>query len=216
MDPALHSPVGDGFRSTPGPVEAKCTGTSSVTARFPGPVAALAAQFDSVAMLSAHSPRKEAAVLGPFEVADYKPGSYVLLRRNPNYWKRDSGGEKPALSGFHTPRDPAEPRAGAASFPARGTGHRQQTRSGHVRAALVRDAATRWWMPGHRSIGKLCSLIELASSPLPDYKRRWFRSGRIPAGHFRCNSSRRSGSSGLSRARAGRPWARFRSPTISG
>ena len=32
------------------------------------------------------------AVLGPFYVAEYKPGSHVLLRRNPNYWKRDESG----------------------------------------------------------------------------------------------------------------------------
>ena len=38
MDPALHSPTGDAFRSAPGAVESKCTGSSSVMARFPGPV----------------------------------------------------------------------------------------------------------------------------------------------------------------------------------
>src|ERR1700730_18592014 len=55
MDPAMHSGVGDSFRSTPGPVEAKCTGPTSVMARFPGPVAALASQFDQVAIMSASS-----------------------------------------------------------------------------------------------------------------------------------------------------------------
>ena len=43
MDPALHSPVGDAFRSAPGEVETKCACPSSATVRFPGPVAALAA-----------------------------------------------------------------------------------------------------------------------------------------------------------------------------
>ena len=63
-------------------------------ARFPGPVAALAAHFDQVAILPAHSPHKEAAVLGPFVVGEYKPGSYLLLRRNPHYWKRDANGRQ--------------------------------------------------------------------------------------------------------------------------
>ena len=63
-----------------------------MTVRFPGPVAALAAQFDQVAILSAHSAAKESAVLGPFALGEYKPGAYVLLRRNPNYWKRDGSG----------------------------------------------------------------------------------------------------------------------------
>src|SRR5580704_17379453 len=30
MDPALHSPVGDAFRSAPGPVESRCTGSAAV------------------------------------------------------------------------------------------------------------------------------------------------------------------------------------------
>src|SRR6266481_3868757 len=34
------------------------------------------------------------AVLGPFMVADYKAGSTVLLKRNPNYWKTDARGQK--------------------------------------------------------------------------------------------------------------------------
>ena len=92
MDPALHSPVGDAFRSAPGEVETKCAAPSTATVRFPGPVAALAAQFDEVAILSARSSGKESAVLGPFELGEYKPGAYVLLRRNPNYWKHDANG----------------------------------------------------------------------------------------------------------------------------
>jgi len=94
MDPALHSGVGDSFRSAPGAVVAKCTGPNSAMARFPGPVAALAAQFDQLAILSARSPHKESAVLGPFAVGEYKSGAYVLLRRNSNYWKRDPAGQK--------------------------------------------------------------------------------------------------------------------------
>ncbi len=92
MDPALHSPGGDAFRSAPGEVETRCATPFAATMRFPGPVAALASQFDDVAILSAASPRKESAVLGPFEMGEYKPGEYVLLRRNPNYWKRDANG----------------------------------------------------------------------------------------------------------------------------
>jgi ABC-type dipeptide/oligopeptide/nickel transport system ATPase component len=45
-----------------------------------------------VAILSARSPRKESAVLGPFVIAGHKPGSYLLLRHNPHYWKKDSAG----------------------------------------------------------------------------------------------------------------------------
>jgi peptide/nickel transport system substrate-binding protein len=94
MDPALHSPVGDAFRSAPGAVEARCSGPAALSARFPGPVAALAARFDQVAILSAHSGHKESAVLGPFLVREYKPGEFVQLDRNPNYWKKDANGKQ--------------------------------------------------------------------------------------------------------------------------
>src|SRR5271166_5112492 len=94
LDPALHAVTGDGFRTAPGPVDARCTGLVSVMARFPGTVAALDTQFDQVAIMSSRSPKKEAAVLGPFLVAEYKPGIYLELKRNPNYWKKDEHGTR--------------------------------------------------------------------------------------------------------------------------
>ncbi|HEV3512306.1 MAG TPA: ABC transporter substrate-binding protein [Candidatus Sulfotelmatobacter sp.] len=94
MDPSLHSPTGDTFRSGPGNVETKIISPSEIFISFPAPVAGLDRQFDQVAMLSAHSGKKEMAVLGPFMVADYKPGATVLLKRNPNYWKTDGQGRK--------------------------------------------------------------------------------------------------------------------------
>ena len=92
MDPQLHSPTGDSFRSGEGQVDVQTPASDSVIVTFPAPVAGLDRLFDQVAILSAHSPKKEMAVLGPFYVADYSPGSYVLLRRNPNYWKKDKQG----------------------------------------------------------------------------------------------------------------------------
>jgi len=92
MDPALHSPIGDAFRTGTGDVETTLHGLDGITIRFPAPVAGLPAQFDTLPILSAISPATEKAVLGPFFMADYKPGNYVLLRRNPNYWKRDEAG----------------------------------------------------------------------------------------------------------------------------
>jgi peptide/nickel transport system substrate-binding protein len=94
MEPSLHSPTGDAFRSGPGTVETKVTSPTQIVITFPAPVAGLDRQFDQVAILSAHSAKKEMAVLGPFMVADYKPGTTVLLKRNPNYWKTDGSGRK--------------------------------------------------------------------------------------------------------------------------
>jgi peptide/nickel transport system substrate-binding protein len=96
MDPALHSSTGDAFRSGSGAVSTKIIAPDQIAITFPAPIAGLDRLFDQVAIMSAHSPnpKREAAVLGPFMVAEYKAGSSVLLRRNPNYWKKDSQGRR--------------------------------------------------------------------------------------------------------------------------
>ena len=92
MDPQNHSATGDAFRSGEGAVDVQTPSAESVTIAFPARVAGLEQLLDQVAIVSAHSPKKEMAVLGPFYVSEYKAGSYVELKRNPNYWKRDAAG----------------------------------------------------------------------------------------------------------------------------
>jgi len=92
MDPMLHSPTGDAFRSGQGKISAAILTPNRISLTFPAPVAGLEKLFDQVAIMSASSPKKEMAVLGPFYVAEYKPGAYVALHRNPNYWKHDDAG----------------------------------------------------------------------------------------------------------------------------
>ena len=92
LDPSLHSPTGDSFRSTEGKVITKLVGKDQITITFPGPIVGLDKLFDQVAIMSAISPKKEMAVLGPYYVAESEAGSYLLLRRNPNYWKHDAAG----------------------------------------------------------------------------------------------------------------------------
>src|SRR5580765_166542 len=94
MDPALHSSTGDAFRSAEGKLVARIISPTVVEIGFPAPVANLINLFDTVAILSAKSPQKEMAALGPFYVADRKAGSYLLLKRNPNYWKKDAAGKQ--------------------------------------------------------------------------------------------------------------------------
>jgi len=94
MDPALHSPTGDAFRSGTGKVVVTTIAPNKVSITFPAAVAGLDKLFDQVAIVSSQSPKKEMAALGPFYVAEYKPGAYVYLRRNPNYWKHDASGRQ--------------------------------------------------------------------------------------------------------------------------
>jgi peptide/nickel transport system substrate-binding protein len=100
LDPALHSPTGDAFQGGSGAVRAVSRGKYQVAAVFPEPVAGVARLFDQVAIMSRNSPLKERAVLGPFRIAGQKPGSFILLARNPNYWKTERGRRLPYLDGM--------------------------------------------------------------------------------------------------------------------
>ncbi len=92
LDPATHSPTADSFRSSDAPPQIAVSGPLTVSIEFGAPVAGLERLFDEVAITSARSPQKTAAVLGPYKIAEYKPGAEVALDRNPNYWKVDANG----------------------------------------------------------------------------------------------------------------------------
>ena len=92
MDPALHSPTGDAFRSSEGKVETQVLPKNRVRINFPAPIAGLDRLFDQVAIMSARSPQKEMAVLGPYYVDVNKAGAYLILKRNPNFWEKDPAG----------------------------------------------------------------------------------------------------------------------------
>jgi len=97
LDPKLHAPAGDPFRSGKGPVTVSAPGGGRVTVTFPAPVAGVERLFDQVPITSARALEKferpqEMAVVGPYHVSEYRPGSYLLLERNPYYWKKDAEG----------------------------------------------------------------------------------------------------------------------------
>jgi peptide/nickel transport system substrate-binding protein len=94
MDRSLHSPTGDAFRSGEGEIITRVSAKNRIAITFPAAVVGLDKLFDQVAVVSAHSPLKEMAVLGPYFLAENKSGSYLLLKRNPNHWKRDDRGRQ--------------------------------------------------------------------------------------------------------------------------
>ncbi len=175
MDPALHSPTGDAFRSGPGNVETKIVSPTQISITFPAAVAGLDRQFDQVAILSAHSARKEMAVLGPFMVADYKPGATVLLKRNPNYWKRDAQGRKlPYLDSIQLDiqpnRDVEMLRFKRGEIDIINTLDSEYfDKLAATSPQLVHDA-------GPSLDSEQMWFNEVAKAPLPEYKKEWFRS----------------------------------------
>ncbi len=89
LDPALHSPIADTFKTASGAVKVTARGKDTVVAEFPAPVAQIERLFDQVAMVSAKAAQRPAPGLGPFVIAARKPGVSILLKRNAEYWKRE-------------------------------------------------------------------------------------------------------------------------------
>jgi peptide/nickel transport system substrate-binding protein len=175
MDPALHSPTGDAFRSGPGNVTTKIISPTQISIAFPAPVAGLDRQFDQVAILSAHSPQKEMAVLGPFMVADYKPGATVLLKRNPYYWKTDAQGKK--LPYLDSIRLDVQPNRDVEML---------RFKRGEI--DLINSLDSEYFNKLAATSPKIAHdagpsldseqmwFNQVAKAPLPQYKKNWFRS----------------------------------------
>ena len=175
MDPNLHSATGDAFRSGSGSVAVQVLAPNRITVTFPAAVAGLDRQFDQVAILSAKSPKKEMAALGPFYVADYKAGSYVLLKKNPNYWKSDKDGKKlPYLDGvrldIQSNRDIETLRFRRGEIDLiNSIDAEYYDRISETSPSLVRDA-------GPSLDSEQMWFNQVAKAPLPAYKVQWFRS----------------------------------------
>jgi peptide/nickel transport system substrate-binding protein len=175
MDPALHSATGDAFRSGTGSVETKVISPTQISIRFPAQVAGLDRLFDQVAILSERSSKKEMAVLGPFMVADYKPGTSVLLKRNPNYWKTDEQGRKlPYLDSIELDIQPNRDvemlrfKRGEVDL-INSLDSEYFDKLAATSPQLVHDA-------GPSLDSEQLWFNEVAKSPIPAYKKNWFRS----------------------------------------
>ena len=174
MDPALHSSTGDAFRSGEGKLTTQVISPSVIEITFPAPVANLVNLFDTVAILSASSPQKEMAALGPFYIAEHKAGSYLLLKRNPYYWKKDAAGKQlPYLDAIHLDIE-QNPEIEAMRYK-RGEVQLINTVSPAIfeklsaDSAAVRDA-------GASTDTEQLWFNQVPGAPIPAYKLAWFTS----------------------------------------
>jgi len=178
MDPTLHSATGDAFRSGAGNVETKAISPTQIAITFPAPVAGLDRLFDQVAILSEHSSLREMAVLGPFMLADYNPGATVLLKRNPNYWKRDEQGRKlPYLDSIRLDiqanRDVEMLRFRRGELDLINSLDSEYfDKLATTSPQLVHDA-------GPSLDSEQLWFNEVAKAPIPAYKKNWFRSANF-------------------------------------
>ena len=179
MDPAVHSSTGDAFRSGTGKVNTVVLAPDRVNVTFPAPVAGIDKLFDQVAIVSASASNKQLAVLGPFYLADYKPGVSVYLRRNPNYWKHDASGK-------------ALPYLGAVRLEIQSNRDIEILKFARNEIDLINSMDADYFdklsrtAPGKvRDAGPSLDseqmwFNQVASAPIPGYKLEWFRSR-----HFR-------------------------------
>ena len=118
------------------------------------------------------------AVLGPFMVADYKPGATVLLKRNPNYWKTDAQGRKlPYLDSIRLDIQPNRDvemlrfKRGEIDL-INSLDSEYFDKLAATSPQLVHDA-------GPSLDSEQMWFNEVAKAPLPGYKKNWFRSANF-------------------------------------
>ena len=175
LDPNVHSPSADPFRSSSEPPRIAVQSRDTVSITFGAPVSGLERLFDGIPVLSAHSPGKLAAVLGPFQVAAYKPGVEVLLSRNPNYWKTDGGGKRlPYADRIHL-QIQANRDMELLRF-RRGEVDLIDRLDPDVFEQLGHDAPGAAADAGASLESELMWFNQAPSAPLPSYKRAWFAS----------------------------------------
>jgi peptide/nickel transport system substrate-binding protein len=175
MDPALHSPTGDSFRSGEGKVMTQLAGKNQITITFPAPVVGLDKLFDQVAIMSAKSPEKEMAVLGPYSVAENKAGSYLILQRNPNYWKHDASGRQlPYIDSVRL--DIQQNRDLEMLRLVRGEIDLVNSLDAEYYDKLAEQAPNTVYDAGVSLDSEQVWFNQVASSPIPAYKKAWFAS----------------------------------------
>jgi peptide/nickel transport system substrate-binding protein len=175
MDPALHSSTGDAFRSGEGTVSTRVVSPAVIEILFPAPVANVISLFDTVAIVSSKSPLKEMAALGPFYVAEHKPGSYLSLKRNPYYWKKDSTGRQlPYLDSVRL--DIEQNRDLEALRYERGEIHLINSVTPAIFEKLSGDKAGQVRDAGTSTDTEQLWFNQVPSAPIPAYKRAWFAS----------------------------------------
>ena len=175
MDPELHSPTGDSFRSGSGVVLAKAENQNQVSLHFSVPIAGIERLFDQVAIMSSRSPKKEMAGLGPYVVSEYKAGSYVALDRNSNYWKKDGAGKRlPYIDSIRF--DIQANRDIETLRLQRGEVHMISALDAEVFDRLKTDPQLRTMDAGPSYDNEIIWFNQVQKAPIPEQKKAWFRS----------------------------------------
>ncbi len=93
LDPKENSPAGDSLRTGQAVPEVKVAGPLDITIRYAAPKPGIDRLFDGIG-IGPTGNAKLPATAGPYFVAEFHPGTFLLLKRNPNYWKHDPAGHQ--------------------------------------------------------------------------------------------------------------------------
>ncbi len=173
LDPKQASPAGDTFRAAD-PPRANATSPLDVTVRYREPKPGIDRLFDTLSIVPAGAAKLPASA-GPFFISEYKPGEFVRLSRNPNYWKRDSqGNSQPFLNSIRLDIQPNR-EIELARF-LRGETHliNKVDPESFDRLAKEMPAAAR--NLGASLDSEFLWFNQMPAAPIPDFRRRWFAS----------------------------------------
>jgi peptide/nickel transport system substrate-binding protein len=174
LDPKEGSPAGDTLRSADGIPEVQAISSLVVQVRYKSAKAGIDRLFDQVGIAPA-LPGRLPASAGPFFVAEYRPGDYVRLLRNPYYWKRDSAGHAlPYLDSIRVDIQ-QNPDIELARF-LRGDSQIVDRLSpeGYDRVAKEKPGAAR--NPGPSLNSEILWFNQSPAKTIPEWKRKWFTS----------------------------------------
>jgi peptide/nickel transport system substrate-binding protein len=175
MDPAMRSGLADSFRSGTREVKAQPGGGGTVSLIFSAPLTGAELLFDQLAISPAAAAQGARAVLGPFMQAEYKSGQYVLLRRNPHYWKRDKEGKKlPYIDSVRL--DIQSNRETELLRFRRGELHFADKLEPEIFDRLRKEMPSAAFDAGASLDSEFFWFNQGLSAPIAEYKRRWFQS----------------------------------------
>ena len=179
IDPNVHSPTGDSFRTAAGLPSVTVHSANRVTIRFPAPIAGVERLFDQVAIVSSRSLEiasqpERMPVLGPFRVAEYKPGVFLLLTRNPYYWKSENGRRLPYVDSIRLMIQ--QNRELEMLRFDRGAVHLINNVDPEAFDRLVNRAPLTARDLGPSLESEQLWFNQVPTAPIPAFKREWFRS----------------------------------------
>jgi peptide/nickel transport system substrate-binding protein len=169
LDPKQASPAGDTFRSGKGDPEVRLTSPLDIVIAYPEPKPGLDRIFDTLSIVPANAGKLPTSA-GPFYVAEYKPGQFVRLARNPHYWKHG----QPYLDSIRIDIQPNR-EIEVARF-LRGETHliNKVDPENFERISKENRAAARDL--GASFDPEFLWFNQAASAPIPEFKKKWFAS----------------------------------------